>query len=75
MIPLKIPAEQLAKFYLARAGMQNGKSTYFRLQEMAKDVAIASDAAVNNPTKEVVNKQKETPVRMERGRDRVLRER
>jgi len=64
VISLKIPEEQLAKFYLARAGMKKGKSAYIRLAEMAQGVGIASDISEQSTRKESGKPAQDFPVRM-----------
>ena len=43
VIPLNIPEEDLAKFYMIRAGMQKSQSVYGRVKDLAQAVGIASD--------------------------------
>jgi hypothetical protein len=43
VIPINIPPADLAKFYLTRANMKQGKSSYQEVAKLARAVGIASD--------------------------------
>lgn len=64
VIPLEIPKEDLAKFYMVRAGMQKPQSVYGRVKELAQSVGIASDLPVKMPVSPQKREDKVIPPRM-----------
>jgi len=64
VIPLDIPKEDLAKFYLTRAGMKSSMPVYSRVVEMAQGLGISSDLPKVEVTKSPMQKDVPLPEKM-----------
>ena len=64
VIPLEIPEEELAKFYLIRSEMQKSQSVYGRVKDLAQGVGIASDLPKIVPERQGHGREEVIPERM-----------